>query len=45
VKSPRGEAPIAESTPLYERYAEAATLARLYVEPERYDEARRLLGA
>jgi HD superfamily phosphohydrolase len=44
VKSPRGEAPIAESTPLYERYAEAATLARLYVEPERYDEARRLLG-
>ena len=45
VKSPRGEAPIAESTPLYERYAEAATLARLYVEPERYEEARRLLGA
>src|SRR5438132_4741208 len=32
-----------EYTPLYERYAEAATLARLYVEPERWDEARRLL--
>ena len=44
VTSPRGEVPIAEYTPLYERYAEAATLARLYVEPERADEARRLLG-
>src|SRR5438132_383301 len=43
VKSPRGEVPIGEYTPLYERYAEAATLARLYVEPERWDEARRLL--
>ena len=39
----RGELPIGEYTPLYERYAEAATLARLYVEPERWDEARRLL--
>src|SRR5438132_1279067 len=28
VKSPRGEVPIGEYTPLYERYAEAATLAR-----------------
>ncbi|MGZ6142033.1 MAG: HD domain-containing protein, partial [Myxococcales bacterium] len=44
VKSPRGEVPIGEYTPLYERYAEAATIARLYVEPERADEARRLLG-
>ncbi len=44
VKTPRGEVPIGEYTPLYERYAEAATLARLYVEPERADEARRLLG-
>jgi hypothetical protein len=44
VKSPRGEVPIGEYTPLYERYAEAATLARLYVEPERADEARRLLA-
>jgi HD superfamily phosphohydrolase len=44
VKSPRGEIPIGEYTPLYERYAEAATIARLYVEPERADEARRLLG-
>jgi uncharacterized protein len=44
VKSPRGEVPIGEYTPLYERYAEAATLARLYVEPERAEEARRLLG-
>src|ERR671936_1409054 len=43
VKSPRGEVPIGDYTPLYERYAEAATLARLYVEPERWDEARRLL--
>jgi HD superfamily phosphohydrolase len=43
VRSPRGEVPIGEYTPLYERYAEAATLARLYVEPERWDEARRLL--
>ena len=44
VKSPRGEIPIGEYTPLYERYAEAATIARLYVEPERSDEARRLLS-
>lgn len=44
VKTPRGEVPIGEYTPLYERYAEAATLTRLYVEPERHDEARRLLG-
>jgi HD superfamily phosphohydrolase len=44
VKTPRGEVPIADYTPLYERYAEAATIARLYVEPERADEARRLLG-
>ena len=43
VKTPRGEVPIGEYTPLYERYAEAATLARLYVEPERWDEARRFL--
>jgi HD superfamily phosphohydrolase len=43
VKSPRGEVPIGEYTPLYERYAEAATLARLYVEPERWDEARQRL--
>jgi len=43
VKSPRGEVPIGDYTPLYERYAEAVTLARLYVEPERWDEARRLL--
>jgi HD superfamily phosphohydrolase len=43
VKSPHGEIPIGEYTPLYERYAEAATIARLYVEPERADEARRLL--
>jgi hypothetical protein len=42
VKSPRGEIPIGEYTPLYERYAEAATIARLYVEPERADEALRL---
>ncbi|MCA1825723.1 MAG: HD domain-containing protein [Myxococcales bacterium] len=44
VKTQRGEVPIGEYTPLYERYAEAATIARLYVEPERADEARRLLG-
>ncbi len=43
VKTPRGEVPIGEYTPLYQRYAEPATLARLYVEPERWDEARRLL--
>jgi uncharacterized protein len=43
VRSPRGEVPIGEYTPLYERYAEAAMLARLYVEPERWEEARRLL--
>jgi hypothetical protein len=36
--------PIGEYTPLYERYAEAATLTRLYVAPERADEARRLLA-
>ena len=44
VKTARGEVPIGEYTPLYQRYAEAATLARLYVEPERWEEARRLLG-
>jgi HD superfamily phosphohydrolase len=44
VRSPRGEVPIAEYTPLYERYAEAANLARLYAPPERFDEARRVLG-
>jgi HD superfamily phosphohydrolase len=44
VKSRRGEVPIGQYTPLYERYAEAATLARLYVEPEREAEARRLLA-
>ena len=44
VKTPRAEIPIGEYTPLYERYAEAATIGRLYVEPEREDEARRLLG-
>ncbi len=43
VRSPRGEAPIGEYTPLYDRYAEPATLARLYVQPERWDEARALL--
>jgi len=43
VRSPRGEVPIGEYTPLYDRYAEPATLARLYVQPERWDEARRLL--
>jgi HD superfamily phosphohydrolase len=45
VKPRSGEVvPIGEYTPLYQRYAEAAMLARLYVEPERADEARRLLG-
>jgi HD superfamily phosphohydrolase len=44
VKTQQGEVPIGEYTPLYERYSEAVTLARLYVEPERYDEAVRLLG-
>jgi len=42
VRTPRGEVPIGEYTPLYQRYAEAVTLARLYVEPEMWDEARRL---
>jgi len=45
VRSPRGEVPVADYTPLYERYREPATLARLYVEPEREEEARRLLSA
>ena len=44
VKTPQGEVPIGEYTPLYQRYSEAVTLARLYVEPEREDEARRILG-
>jgi HD superfamily phosphohydrolase len=44
VKTPRGEVPIADYTPLYERYREPALFARLYVVPERADEARRLLG-
>jgi len=43
VRAPHGDVAIGDYTPLYERYAEAATLARLYVEPERFDEARRLL--
>jgi hypothetical protein len=42
VRTPRGEVPIADYTPLYERYAEPAMLSRLYVPPERFDEARRL---
>ena len=44
VAAPRGDVPIGEYTPLYERYAEAATLTRLYVAPERADEARHLLA-
>jgi len=44
VKSPRGEVPVADYTPLYERYAQAATLSRLYVAPEREAEGRRVLG-
>ena len=44
VKTPQGEMPIGEYTPLYQRYSEAVTLARLYVEPERYEEAARLLS-
>src|SRR3989454_1875191 len=44
VRSPRGEVPIAECTPLYDRYAEAANLARLYAPPERFEEAGRVLG-
>ena len=45
VRTPRGEVPIAEYTPLYERYAEPAMLSRLYVPPERFDEARRLVDS
>jgi HD superfamily phosphohydrolase len=45
VKTPRGEVAIGDYTELYQRYAAPATLARLYVEPERWDEARRLLGS
>jgi uncharacterized protein len=44
VKSQQGEIAIGEYTPLYERYAEAAKLSRLYVEPEREAEAKRLLS-
>ena len=44
VKTRRGaEVPIGDYTPLYQRYAEPATLARLYVVPERAAEAERLL--
>src|SRR6059058_2289961 len=45
VRTPRGEVPIAEYTPLYARYAEPAMLSRLYVPPERFDEARRLVDS
>lgn len=44
VVTPEGAVPIAEYTPLYQRYAEAAALVRLYVVPEREAEARVLLG-
>jgi len=44
VKTQQGEVAIGEYTQLYERYAEAAMLARLYVEPEREAEAKRLLS-
>jgi HD superfamily phosphohydrolase len=44
VQSPHGDIPIADYTPLYKRYAEPSTLARLYVVPERAAEARALLG-
>ena len=44
VKSPaRGFVPVGEYSELYERYKDPATLARLYVVPERAEEARRLL--
>lgn len=44
VKSPRGEVAIGDYSQLYQRYAESARLERLYVEPEREDEAKRLLS-
>jgi HD superfamily phosphohydrolase len=44
VQSPHGDIPIGDYTPLYQRYAEPSTLARLYVVPERAAEARALLG-
>jgi len=44
VPSPHGDIPIGDYTPLYKRYAEPSTLARLYVVPERAAEARALLG-
>lgn len=34
--------PIEQYTPLYHRYAGAVHLRRLYVEPERYDDAKRI---
>ena len=36
--------PLAEYTPLFQRYEEAARIERLYVEPERLGDARRLAG-
>lgn len=36
--------PAAEYTPLYQRYAGAIHLKRIYVDPEHFEEARKLLG-
>lgn len=37
--------PVEEYTPLYRRYAGAIILERLYVDPDRFDDARNLLGS
>ena len=44
VITPQGEVPVADYTPLYQRYAQPASLERLYVAPERAQEARAVLG-
>lgn len=44
VIAPHAVVPIADYTPLYQRYAQPAALVRLYVAPERADEARHILG-
>ena len=36
--------PIEEYTPLYERYSRAVRLQRVYVDPERYEDARRVVS-
>ena len=40
----QGTRPLAEATRVFERYAQARTIGRVYVAPERVADARKVLG-